>query len=121
MINFIWALWLLIIVIFTIILLNFLIAAVSQSYEQTLNKDVQKTYIQRAELNLDVQLFRNYIIKLFYLPLKVTFKFGKFSFNMADSGSFIKKLAGWFLHIIACLILFVFGVFFSILFGLKDA
>lgn len=46
----IWFVWLLNQLLILIVLLNFLIAVISQSYENVMNKSVQFKYLQRCEL-----------------------------------------------------------------------
>ena len=53
MINLIWGFWLFQVVICLIVLLNFLIAIISQAYEDTINKTDQFLYLHRAALNLE--------------------------------------------------------------------
>lgn len=50
MIFLIWAIWVVNIIFVVIVLLNFLIAIVSQSYEEVMASQMMSKYLHRAEL-----------------------------------------------------------------------
>ena len=56
MISLIWMLWLFHQMIILVVLLNFLIAIISQSYENVMSKSMIFKYRQRVQLNLECLL-----------------------------------------------------------------
>ena len=64
MIFLIWVFWVVIVIFLFIILCNFLIAYISQSYEDVLENKIQNIYQQRCALNDEYYLFRSFLDKL---------------------------------------------------------
>ena len=56
---------------FTILLLNFLIAVISQSYEGTMMRSEQILYTQRAHLNVEVLILKKAFTFLLSLVLNI--------------------------------------------------
>jgi len=61
MINAIWLFWVAMQVLLSIILLNFLIAIISQSYEEVMNRSVITKLQQKSDLNQEAFGFINFI------------------------------------------------------------
>jgi hypothetical protein len=53
MIYIVWFIWLFNIILMVIILLNFLIAVISQTYERVVSQQVRFSYSNKAEMNLE--------------------------------------------------------------------
>lgn len=56
MIYLIWIMWIINKVLMLIVLLNFLIAIISQSYEESMSKEIIYRYKQRAQMNEECRL-----------------------------------------------------------------
>lgn len=61
MIFLVWAFWVVIVIFLFIILINFMVAYISQSYEDVLEKKIKNIYNQRCELNSEYYLFRRFL------------------------------------------------------------
>ena len=61
LIGLLWLVWILNQVFVFIILLNFIIAVISQSFERVMNKSSYIKYHHKALLNREVRLYRSYI------------------------------------------------------------
>lgn len=64
MIFLIWSIWLFNQFLVLIILLNFLIAIISESYVSTLEKKEYYKYVQRCEMNIETMIALNFLGKL---------------------------------------------------------
>ena len=64
MITIIWVFWFIHIFVILIILLNFLIAIISQSYEMVMANQVMSTYLHRCQLNKDCLLVLDFFKQL---------------------------------------------------------
>ena len=71
MIVFVWMTWVFFILFFFIVLINFLIAYISQSYEDVLEDRIVNAYSQRCTLNEEFYLVRNWFYQTFY-PERLT-------------------------------------------------
>jgi hypothetical protein len=67
MVGFIWITWFMNQLFILIILLNFLIAIISQSYEQVMSQATVNKYIHRSELNRECRI----LVKNYLLPLEL--------------------------------------------------
>lgn len=65
MILIVWAFFVVIVIFLFIILGNFLIAYISQSYEDVLENKIRNKYAQRCILNDEYYLFRSFMSELF--------------------------------------------------------
>ena len=92
MIIVLWFFWFIKILTFTIVLLNFLIAVISQSYEDTMMRSEQNQYIQKAHLNLETQIIADAFRNLIIFPALVLKKIEK-------SGKLVKFLTMFLLLI----------------------
>jgi hypothetical protein len=74
MIGLIWAIWFANIFVAFICLLNFLIAIVSQSYDEAMGKKLTFRTKQRCEMNLSAAIFRRGLFKMIrkYEPIDLT-------------------------------------------------
>lgn len=63
MIYMIWMIWFLNLFLNCIILLNFLIAIVSQSYDNVLTNSMNYMYVHKAELNIEAFRFFNFFLR----------------------------------------------------------
>jgi len=61
MIAFVWAFWIVIVIFLFIILINFMVAYITQSYEDVLEKRIKAIYHQRCDLNTEYYLFRRFL------------------------------------------------------------
>jgi len=84
MIYFIWFMWVTMQVFLSIILLNFLIAIISQSYEEVMNQNVINKLKQKCELNAETFNFLN-----FFVGFKSSERWALDKFNIGNSGIFI--------------------------------
>jgi len=64
MIYLIWAIWFANIFVVLICLLNFLIAVVSQSYDEVMGKSLTFRTFQRLEMNISAAIFRRDVLKM---------------------------------------------------------
>ena len=64
MIGVIWMFWFIHQYLILIILLNFLIAIISGSYEDVMSQETQQKYMHRCELNLECLVILNKKVKL---------------------------------------------------------
>jgi hypothetical protein len=61
MIVCVWGFWIIIVIFLFIILINFMVAYITQSYEDVLEKKIKNIYHQRCDLNCEYYLFRRFI------------------------------------------------------------
>ena len=59
--TYIWLMWILQAMFMVIILLNYLIAVISQAYERSVNQRMIYSYIHKAQINLDYFMIMNQI------------------------------------------------------------
>lgn len=59
--TYIWLIWILQAMFMVIILLNYLIAVISQAYERSVNQRMIYSYIHKAQINLDYFMIMNQI------------------------------------------------------------
>ena len=57
--TYIWLIWILQAMFMVIILLNYLIAVISQAYERSVNQKMIYSYIHKAQINLDYFMIMN--------------------------------------------------------------
>lgn len=60
-----WAIWFLNIFINNIMMLNFLIAIVSQSYEEVMTNQVSTIYLQRCDMNMRYSILKRAFPRIF--------------------------------------------------------
>lgn len=81
MVYIIWFLWLLQIIVALIILLNFLIAIISESYEQVMAQHILHKYKHRCEINRECLIFRQFFTNMGTFNTLIVY-----SQNLSDMG-----------------------------------
>jgi hypothetical protein len=84
MVYFIWFMWLVMQMFLSVILLNFLIAIISQSYEEVMNQNVINKLKQKCQLNEETFGFIN-----FFIGFKHSERWSLDKFNVGNSGIYI--------------------------------
>tara|TARA_B110000285_G_scaffold233260_1_gene306488 strand:+ start:5125 stop:5754 length:630 start_codon:yes stop_codon:yes gene_type:complete len=81
----IWILWIFLVTFLFIILCNFLIAYISQSYEDVLEKRIPDIYKQRCILNEEYYLYRRFFFKTFNKDLIKSFDCFLLTFDTSNN------------------------------------